>query len=245
MSDVQQTENQEQLINYDIISYKINVVDKKILDRKNKWENILHMTLGHTSEISDELITALQNNDKENVVAELGDATFFLVGTMIFMDLWKEQNFTEIINSDHYLINLGFNWNEEQPADFPYQQHLQTLVNQLQMQNGKINTVIKNLLNKDKAILEGVVLDEPAIVKLFTAQLAHLNTIAYLIGVGFAMVRKTNAIKLGFRYKDNFTVEESLNRDVEGENAAMSQGMATQSPSNIEEAKIVSINESK
>ena len=113
------------------------------------------------------------------------------------------------------------------------------------MQNGKINTVIKNLLNKDKAILEGVVLDEPAIVKLFTAQLAHLNTIAYLIGVGFAMVRKTNAIKLGFRYKDNFTVEESLNRDVEGENAAMSQGMTAQSPSNIEEAKIVPMNESK
>lgn len=245
MSDVQQTENQEQLINYDIISYKINVVDKKILDRKNKWENILHMAAGHTSEISDELITALQKNDKEGVIAELGDATFFCVGTMIFMDLWKEKNFTEIINSDHYLVNLGFNWNEEQPEDFPFQAHVQTLINLLQIQNGKINTVIKNLLNKDKALYEGVVLTEEEIVKLFTAQLANLNTLAYLLGFGFAMVRKTNAIKLGFRYKDNFTVAESMNRDIEGENQAMAQSLADQAPKGVEDAKIVPMTETK
>ena len=208
---------------YDIISYKINVVDKKLLDMGDKWKNLLHMTLGHTSEISDELLRAIESNDPSKVIEELGDATFFNVGIIKYLDLWKEEHFNEIISSDHKLLNLGFDWKEKTPEDFDGNKYLQFIINLIQIQNGRIATVIKNMLIKDTPKYEGVVLTEEQIVKLLTDQLVNLNTLSYFMGHGFQQVRHSNAIKLGLRYKESFTAEESLNRDVEAESEALQE----------------------
>lgn len=223
MQVVNQTQETQEVTNYDIISYKINVVDKKLLHRESKWENLLHMTAGHTSEISDELFTALQKQDSNELIAEIGDATFFLVGQLIFMDLWKESNFPKIIATDNMLMNLGFDWHEEKGEDFDGQKYLTIIVNTLQAQNGKICTVVKNLMIKDKAMLEGVVLNEEQILHLYTAQLITLNTLAYFMGFGWHKVREANAVKLGLRYKESFTAEESVNRNVAVENQAIAE----------------------
>jgi hypothetical protein len=98
--------------NYGILEYAENVVKRSLNYYENMNENNFHMVAGFTSELTDELLTALEKNDITNILEELGDATFFNVGNMIhngFLEKFSQK----ISETDTLLLDLGFDWNDE------------------------------------------------------------------------------------------------------------------------------------
>ena len=92
--------------NYGILEYAENVVKRSLNYYENMNENNFHMVAGFTSELTDELLTALEKNDITNILEELGDATFFNVGNMIHNGFLEK--FSQKISETDALLSLRY-----------------------------------------------------------------------------------------------------------------------------------------
>lgn len=212
-------------MSYNIYEYGEKVVKRTLNFYPDMNHNNHHMIMGLTSELTEELIVALDQNDMVNVVEELGDATFFNVGSMIqngFYDDFKEQ----IENSDKLLLDLGFDWTDEEYSKKLTPTEKKDMFNNVLFVTfkavGTLNTIYKNTLVKSKPVYNKVELTREQICSVHIQLQVCINTITTMIGKNYHDVRQVNDIKLDKRHKGGpFTVENSNNRDTDAERKVM------------------------
>ena len=211
--------------NYGILEYAENVVKRSLNYYENMNENNFHMVAGFTSELTDELLTALDKNDITNILEELGDATFFNVGNMIhngFLEKFSQK----ISETDALLLDLGFDWNDEDFARKLTPEEKKSYFNNVLFvifkQVGALNTIYKNVLVKNTPKYDGKILTEEEICNINCVLQIAINTLTILLGNSYIKVREINDKKLFARHKGGtLTPETSLNRDTEEERKIM------------------------
>ena len=211
--------------NYGILEYAENVVKRSLNYYENMNENNFHMVAGFTSELTDELLTALEKNDITNILEELGDATFFNVGNMIhngFLEKFSQK----ISETDTLLLDLGFDWNDEDFARKLTPEEKKSYFNNVLFvifkNTGALNTIYKNVLVKNTPKYDGKILTEEEICNINCALQIAINTLTILLGNSYIKVREINDKKLFARHKGGtLTPETSLNRDTEEERKIM------------------------
>ena len=211
--------------NYGILEYAENVVKRSLNYYENMNENNFHMVAGFTSELTDELLTALEKNDITNILEELGDATFFNVGNMIhngFLEKFSQK----ISETDTLLLDLGFDWNDEDFARKLTPEEKKSYFNNVLFvifkHAGALNTIYKNVLVKNTPKYDGKILTEEEICNINCVLQIAINTLTILLGNSYIKVREINDKKLFARHKGGtLTPETSLNRDTEEERKIM------------------------
>ena len=211
--------------NYGILEYAENVVKRSLNYYENMNENNFHMVAGFTSELTDELLTALEKNDITNILEELGDATFFNVGNMIhngFLEKFSQK----ISETDALLLDLGFDWNDEDFARKLTPEEKKSYFNNVLFvifkHTGALNTIYKNVLVKNTPKYDGKILTEEEICNINCVLQIAINTLTILLGNSYIKVREINDKKLFARHKGGtLTPETSLNRDTEEERKIM------------------------
>lgn len=188
--------------------YQNVVVIKKLLVKESRFDNAIHMLLGLGSEVMSEMIQAALLPDSEtataNQIEELGDALFFCLGFMHFENL----PIPEISNQK---FNVPDNLFESEIGKFKGFAPLELLLVSI----GDLQTIFK------KELISGV-------RKIGSNVNPDLSTYANNILWSLLQIIKDsdfdvqdvlykNALKLNVRYSDGFTVEETLNRDIQKE----------------------------
>ena len=219
-------------MNYNIYEYGETVVKRSLNYYDNQNENNFHMIAGLTSELTEELLIALDTNDVVNIVEELGDATFFNIGSMIHNKYWD--NFKEKIEqTDALLLDMGFDWTDENyskkltPTE---RKDLFTNVLFLTFKSvGTLNTIYKNVLVKNTPKYNGNILTEEQICDIHCNLQICINTLTTMMGKNYHEVREVNDKKLFARHKGGtFTPETSLNRDTEEERKIMEESLVSE-----------------
>lgn len=226
-----------------IDNYADVVINRTINNYDDMNYNNFHMVSGLTSELTDELIKALNANDNTNIVEELGDAQFFTIGLLI-LNGWFDKYLEDIIKSDSMLLDLGFDWsNFEEQAKLSDDIRAKLFNNVLfdtYVMVGKLNTIFKNILIKDTPKYDGKVLTEHEIVLQVINLIVCINTLCHMTGNNLMTVRNVNNEKLFARYSGGtFDPKKSLDRNIEEERKIMDSMVL---PGVISEAAIVDTN---
>lgn len=185
-----------------ISAFYLEVVQKTILNHSDMKYNLAHMSLGMMSEITTEYLEAVEKNDLVNIKEELGDCEWFLLGWAKFEGLV----IPEVVN---------------------YYTHKNCEVTSVTWQNlvgnmGKICTLVKNTIIKDKPKLDGIIYSAVDKQVLFQECLAGIQLVADMHGINMSEIREIIAKKLNVRYDGGgFDPEKSLGRDVEAERKIM------------------------
>lgn len=214
-------------MNYNIYDYSEKVVKRSLNYYDDKNHNNQHMIMGLTSELTDELITALEKNDITNIIEELGDATFFNVGSLIHQGYWETFK-DKIEQTDKLLLDLGFEWTDEKYSNKLTPQERKDIFNTVLFITfktiGQLNTIYKNILVKDTPKYDGEILTDEQICNIHCHLLVCINTITSMVGSNYHTVREVNDKKLFARHKGGtFTPETSLNRNTEEERKLMDE----------------------
>lgn len=212
-------------MDYKIYEYGEAVVKRSLNYYEDKNHNNFHMISGLTSELTEELIVALETNDLVNILEELGDATFFNVGSMIhngYWDSFKEQ----IADTDSLLIDLGFDWSDQDYAKKLTPTEKKDLFNTVLFAAfksiGALNTIYKNVLVKDKPKYNNNILTPEQICSQHCNLQICINTLTIMMGSNYQKVREMNDKKLFARHNGGtLTPESSDNRDTDAERKIM------------------------
>lgn len=214
-------------MDYQIYEYGETVVKRSLNYYENKNENNFHMISGLTSELTEELIVALDKNDMVNILEELGDATFFNVGSMIhnnYWDIFKEK----IAETDTLLLDLGFDWSDQDyskkltPSE--KKEIFNTVIFTMYKSVGALNTIYKNILVKDIAKYNGEVLSPEQVCSQHCNLMICINTLTVMLGSNFQKVREINDKKLFARHNGGtLTADSSNNRDTDAERKIMEE----------------------
>lgn len=212
-------------MDYNIYEYGETVVKRSLNSYDDMNHNNQHMVMGLTSELTEELIVALEKNDMVNVMEELGDATFFNIGSLIHHGYWDKFK-EKIKQTDSLLLDLGFDW-----TDVDYAKRLTPTERKGLFDNvlfltfknvGALNTIYKNLLVKSTPKYNDEILTEEQICEKHCALQICINTLTYMMGENYHKVREMNDKKLFARHKGGtFTPETSLGRDTDEERKIM------------------------
>lgn len=210
---------------YNIYDYGEKVVKRSLNYYENNNENNFHMIAGLTSELTDELITAFESSDLTNIIEELGDATFFNVGNLIHNGLWDKFK-EKIENTDKLLLDLGFDWNDEnfskKLTPLERKNYVDNVLFTIFKSVGALNTIYKNILVKNTPKYNGKILTEEEICFYNCNLQIAINTLSIMVGSNYHQVREVNDKKLFARHNGSvLTPETSLNRDTDSERKIM------------------------
>lgn len=210
---------------YNIYDYGEKVVKRSLNYYENNNENNFHMIAGFTSELTDELISAFESSDLTNIIEELGDATFFNVGNLIHNNLWDKFK-EKIENTDKLLLDLGFDWNDENFSknltQLERKNYVDSVLFTIFKTVGALNTIYKNILVKNTPKYNGKILTDEEICYYNCNLQIAINTLSVMIGTNYHQVREVNDKKLFSRHNGGtLTPETSLNRDTDKERKLM------------------------
>lgn len=220
-------EKNSNLQQYGIINYGEVVVKRTLNDLGNPNENNFHMISGFTSELTVELLNAIGKNDTVNIIEELGDAYWFTTGLLITCGYFNKPEYKEKISViDSMILNLGFDWNDENYLiSISEEEKVRILNNVLFItysRVGAINTIFKNIMIQNKPKYDGEVLNEEQILDRILEILICINTLVIFTGKTIQEIREVNDKKLLKRYKGGtFTPELSINRNTDSERELM------------------------
>lgn len=173
-----------------------------------------HMALGMTSELN-ELITAIENKDKSNILEEIGDIHWYW---SVEVNLLPFSDIDTVIQQ----VFLHMNIYSSQIMD-----NILNDTTRLESESKVIN--IKNYiyteLHKEISLFSNIIKRELAYKKIDNeGKLVSLAKMQYLIyafcvlhNINIDRVRQVNIDKLRARYPDKFTEEKALNRDLDKE----------------------------
>ena len=171
---------------------------------KEDWSanecHVLHMLIGLCGELQ-ELVVAVENNDRCNILEELGDIDFYLDGMKLAFNLP-----TDVVRPDP---NFDYDC-------YTLQESVAIFQNDLMGDNGLLNVVKRHIISRKSSVTREEVIT--AIANL-EAQFANL-----VISLCYerAQCREHNYVKLGQRYSSGmYSDDQANNREDKNEDVSI------------------------
>lgn len=189
-----------------IREYK-NQVQRTLPDLGSKILNSIHMTLGISSELFEELISAMDAQDKVNIAEELADVQWYLCNYATIHGI----ELPEIINPE---IDWQFKGKHEVVFKSNY-----SMFDGLKAV-GRLNDFDKKELAYGKVIPSNDSARVQCVMFLF--EFVEHTANSFKINMNEARKRVINKLKL--RYPDKFDCDKAINRDVVAERKILEGG---------------------
>jgi NTP pyrophosphatase (non-canonical NTP hydrolase) len=194
-----------------------NVVLKTVKDLGDPIKNKVHMISGMTSEIADEFVRALANEDIINQQEEIGDNEWFTVGAMHYYGLTipteTVDKSTEVLA---YLTSKKLL--EFDKLDISYEVDIYIAVMYIMHANGILNAILKKEVTSNVLMYEKQYVSNEQLYDLFTNILYCNSVIAKSLETTIEEIRERIAKKLNVRHNGAaMTTESDINRNTDEE----------------------------
>ena len=194
-----------------------NVVLKTVKDLGDPIMNKVHMISGMTSEIADEFVRALANEDVINQQEEIGDHEWFTVGAMHYYGLTIP---TETIDKSKEIFEYltPKKLIEVVEPDQRYEFDLEFALMYIMHAHGILNAILKKEVTSNVLIYEKLYVSNEQLYDLFTNILYCNSVIAKQSETTIEEIRERIANKLNVRHNGAaMTTESDINRNTDEE----------------------------